>query len=182
MAENTNKRLTRYGRDGANYTSRATFDCFYDPENHDHVIIDYQVWWYTYICMILIYILFQPARENKILPSSLEPPSRHRDVHQLHLHVCLQVAKQHHHHHTDQVHHHHPRWQHYPHHDHHHHVFLLSKGIFTFFSSQQIHVHIFFFSANSCSHFFFSANSCSQATMDTWGSSVAARQSQVSWL
>ena len=36
--------LTRYGRDGANYTSRATFDCFYDPENHDHVIIDYQVW------------------------------------------------------------------------------------------------------------------------------------------
>jgi len=32
----------RYGRDGANYTSRATFDCFYDPENHDHVIIDYQ--------------------------------------------------------------------------------------------------------------------------------------------
>ena len=41
---NTNKRpLTRYGRDGANYTSRATFDCFYDPENHDHVIIDYQV-------------------------------------------------------------------------------------------------------------------------------------------
>ena len=93
MAENTNKRLTRYGRDGANYTSRATFDCFYDPENHDHVIIDYQVWWYTYICMILIYILFQPARENKILPSSVEPPSRHRDVHQLHLHVCLQVSK-----------------------------------------------------------------------------------------
>ena len=48
MAENTNKRLTRYGRDGANYTSRATFDCFYDPENHDHVIIDYQVYIYVW--------------------------------------------------------------------------------------------------------------------------------------
>jgi len=32
----------RYGRDGANYTSRATFNCYYDPDDDLSVIIDYQ--------------------------------------------------------------------------------------------------------------------------------------------
>ena len=53
---------TRYGRDGANYTSRATFDCFYDPENHDHVIIDYQVWWWLQSTVFITSITSQPER------------------------------------------------------------------------------------------------------------------------
>jgi len=32
----------RYGRDGANYTARAVFDCYYNPDNDMNVIIDYQ--------------------------------------------------------------------------------------------------------------------------------------------
>lgn len=32
----------RYGRDGANYTSRATFDCYQNVEDPENVVIDYQ--------------------------------------------------------------------------------------------------------------------------------------------
>ena len=32
----------RYGRDGANYTSRAIFDCYYDPSYDTSVVVDYQ--------------------------------------------------------------------------------------------------------------------------------------------
>jgi len=32
----------RYGRDGANYTARAVFDCYYNPDDDLNVIIDYQ--------------------------------------------------------------------------------------------------------------------------------------------
>ena len=32
----------RYGRDGANYTSRAIFDCYYNENDNSSVVIDYQ--------------------------------------------------------------------------------------------------------------------------------------------
>eukprot|EP00090_Calanus_glacialis_P012974 TRINITY_DN21608_c0_g1_i3.p1 TRINITY_DN21608_c0_g1~~TRINITY_DN21608_c0_g1_i3.p1 ORF type:complete len:555 (+),score=110.07 TRINITY_DN21608_c0_g1_i3:209-1873(+) len=32
----------RYGRDGANYTARAVFDCYYNPDDDLNVVIDYQ--------------------------------------------------------------------------------------------------------------------------------------------
>eukprot|EP00090_Calanus_glacialis_P012976 TRINITY_DN21608_c0_g1_i5.p1 TRINITY_DN21608_c0_g1~~TRINITY_DN21608_c0_g1_i5.p1 ORF type:complete len:555 (+),score=111.67 TRINITY_DN21608_c0_g1_i5:209-1873(+) len=32
----------RYGRDGANYTARAVFDCYYNPKDEMYVVIDYQ--------------------------------------------------------------------------------------------------------------------------------------------
>ena len=32
----------RYGRDGANYTSRAIFDCYYDPSYNTSVVVDYE--------------------------------------------------------------------------------------------------------------------------------------------
>ena len=32
----------RYGRDGANYTSRAIFDCYYDPSFNLSVVVDYE--------------------------------------------------------------------------------------------------------------------------------------------
>ena len=32
----------RYGRDGANYTSRAIFDCYYNQNDTEFVVIDYQ--------------------------------------------------------------------------------------------------------------------------------------------
>lgn len=31
----------RLGRDGANYTQRAVFDCYYDPTESDYVVVDY---------------------------------------------------------------------------------------------------------------------------------------------
>ena len=34
--------LPRYGRDGANYTSRAIFDCYYDPSFNLSVVVDYE--------------------------------------------------------------------------------------------------------------------------------------------
>ena len=35
-------RHPRYGRDGANYTSRAIFDCYYDPSYTTSVVVDYE--------------------------------------------------------------------------------------------------------------------------------------------
>ena len=32
----------RYGRDGANYTSRAIFDCYYNEHDNSSVVLDYQ--------------------------------------------------------------------------------------------------------------------------------------------
>ena len=32
----------RYGRDGSNYTSRAVFDCYYNPEDDLNVVLDYE--------------------------------------------------------------------------------------------------------------------------------------------
>jgi len=32
----------RYGRDGSNYTARAVFDCYYNPDDDRNVVIDYQ--------------------------------------------------------------------------------------------------------------------------------------------
>ena len=43
----------RYGRDGANYTSRATFDCYQNVEDPENVVIDYQ----PERCRILLLIL-----------------------------------------------------------------------------------------------------------------------------
>ncbi|XP_023322370.1 uncharacterized protein LOC111696850 [Eurytemora carolleeae] len=34
--------FARFARDGANYTARAVFDCYYNPEDTDYVVIDYQ--------------------------------------------------------------------------------------------------------------------------------------------
>ena len=34
--------MLRFARDGANYTTRAVFDCYYNPEDESYVVIDYQ--------------------------------------------------------------------------------------------------------------------------------------------
>ncbi len=34
--------MFRFARDGANYTTRAVFDCYYNPEDESYVVIDYQ--------------------------------------------------------------------------------------------------------------------------------------------
>ena len=34
--------ICRYGRDGANYTSRAIFDCYYNEHDNSSVVLDYQ--------------------------------------------------------------------------------------------------------------------------------------------
>ena len=31
----------RFARDGANYTARAVYDCYFNPEDQDYVVIDY---------------------------------------------------------------------------------------------------------------------------------------------
>ena len=36
------KNTSRYGRDGANYTSRAIFDCYYNEMDNSSAILDYQ--------------------------------------------------------------------------------------------------------------------------------------------
>ena len=33
--------LLRFARDGANYTARAVYDCYYNSEDTDYVVIDY---------------------------------------------------------------------------------------------------------------------------------------------
>ena len=30
-----------YGKDGANYTSMVSYDCYYDPDNLDYVVVDF---------------------------------------------------------------------------------------------------------------------------------------------
>ena len=36
------EKTSRYGRDGANYTSRAIFDCYYNEMDNSSAILDYQ--------------------------------------------------------------------------------------------------------------------------------------------
>ena len=42
LKQNFYQTLPRYGRDGANYTSRAIFDCYYDPSFNLSVVVDYE--------------------------------------------------------------------------------------------------------------------------------------------
>uniref|UniRef100_A0A0K2TXH1 Uncharacterized protein n=1 Tax=Lepeophtheirus salmonis TaxID=72036 RepID=A0A0K2TXH1_LEPSM len=41
LSEECNSFYDNYGKDGRNYTSRAVYPCFYDPENYEFVVIDF---------------------------------------------------------------------------------------------------------------------------------------------
>ena len=62
----------RYGRDGANYTARAVFDCYYNPKDEMYVVIDYQPDRSVDTDMAQANSAFQ----NTVLPDALEYPTR----------------------------------------------------------------------------------------------------------
>ena len=48
---------SRYGRDGANYTSRAIFDCYYNQMDNSSAILDYQPKRYPYNDVLFMLIM-----------------------------------------------------------------------------------------------------------------------------